>query len=147
MISFERTNGPRTEAEVQGLETRLGHPLPRDFRRFVIEIDGGIPEPNEIIAVDGRSVGVEVFLSLGDTRRFWAIEDPGHGPYPFGYLPIGLDVGGNSFLLALTGAHVGSVWFWDHEAEQPVVTLDPLVAVRASFDVFLEDLRPFSFDP
>lgn len=147
MISFERTNGPRTEAEVQGLEIRLGYPLPVDFRRFVIEVDGGIPEANEITNADGWCVGVDVFLSLGDTRRFWAIEDPGHGPYPSGYLPIGLDAGGNTFLLELAGARAGSVWFWDHEQERPEVTLDPLVAVRASFDVFLEDLQPSRLEP
>jgi hypothetical protein len=36
---------------------------------------------------------------------------------PAGFMPIGLDQGGNLLTLALTGEAAGSIYFWDHEDE------------------------------
>ena len=56
-ITDSQRFGPATDADVRELEVSVG-PLPADYRAFLLEHNGGRPEPDEfaISDVEGSSV-------------------------------------------------------------------------------------------
>ncbi len=145
-ITDSQRFGPTTDADVRDFEAQVGR-LPADYRAFLLEHNGGRPEPEvfTISDVEGCS-SVDWLLCLVDDP-YWA-SLPQHqamfeGRVPPELLVFGSDPGGNQIALGLTAEHAG-VWFWDHENEemdedQPP-TWDNLTRVAPSFDAFLDRL-------
>ncbi len=137
-LRFEQPGQPADPAAVAGLERALGHQLPDDYRRFLLEVGGGKPQAN-VLDGEGR-VGVQRFLDLGgtlDLRRHQYGDR-----IPAGYLPIADAEGGNLLLLDLDA---GAVWFWDHEREaEEGAAPDPgaVAKVAESFADLYARLRP-----
>jgi len=54
-----------SEADLHRVERDLGIPLPKEFRQFMLESNGGKPESNVIVSPDGRgTVGVTMFFGI-----------------------------------------------------------------------------------
>ena len=115
---------PAPEDEVDKLEQRIGHPLPDDYRKFLIACNGGFvggslwykgvdPEGDEIEAGLHHIAGFreEPYLSING-----AIDNLG-GRIPSDLLYIHDDPFGNAILIGLTGDQKGRIYFWDHEEE------------------------------
>lgn len=87
-------NGPRlTESQVADLESRIGLPLPDDYRRFLLENNGGSPTPDVISGngVQGSETDLQVFFGINRTIDSDNIESTMHvmsdreetlSPYP-----------------------------------------------------------------
>jgi hypothetical protein len=114
-IRFEDTGPPAGEDELAELEDRAGRPLPVAYRDFLEAHDGATPEPNELPDAAGPGeVGVQSFFSVEEVlRRLDAI---GPDRIPEDLLPIADDEYGNGLFVHLDD---GSVWSYDHEAEDP----------------------------
>ncbi|HWO21181.1 MAG TPA: SMI1/KNR4 family protein [Kofleriaceae bacterium] len=101
-------------------ERRFGHPLPDDYRRFLLEVNGGYP------ADENSWIGhftVNRLFSLCDqddesrdleTRAGWARTSLPHSDLLF----IG-HFDGARILLALNGGHRGEVWSQDTVDQRP----------------------------
>lgn len=113
MISINNSGYPQIEkSDVLGLESHFNLSLPSDYVQFLLDYNGGRPEPNYLIIPD---LGVEVvlgdFLGIGVehydlTKLIHKMMDD----MPKAHLPIGFDPGGNVYFIDSTN---GEVFYWD----------------------------------
>ncbi|HEX8308951.1 MAG TPA: SMI1/KNR4 family protein [Allosphingosinicella sp.] len=111
---------PLREAQLRALDDEFGCALPGAYRQFLLDSNGGRPEHQAVLRQEGDS---------GDlVDRFFGLEPAGadsllgafdlySSRVPRGLLPVARDPFGNLFLLGLAGPRLGTVCFWDHEAE------------------------------
>jgi hypothetical protein len=148
--------GPQvTDAQIRTFEELFGHPLPDDYRQFLLAVNGGrLDRANREFA---QGV-VNRLFSLEDTdddsrdlatRASW---ERASLPSP-DLLPIGHYDGGNSLLLVLAGEHRGEVWFMltgddarPDDANPRVLWHDrrDMRKLADSFEQFMRSLRPLS---
>lgn len=131
-------NGGTTESQVRAFEADLGVALPVDYRRFLLEHNGGSPI---ICCFDVPGWGdslVNEFYGLGfsDYRSIdRAIERRVDVLSTTQTIPIGYDPGGNGIFMGVGPANFGVVYFWDHEEEDGA-----LIQLAPSFEAFIEGL-------
>jgi len=148
--------GPRvTNAQVEAFEKSFGHPLPDDYRQFLLDVNGGgLDRAN---CEFDRGV-VNRLFSLDDTddeSSDLATRANRSGPM----LPspdllfIGHDDFSDRILLALAGEHRGEVWFMitgddarPDDANPRVLWHDrrDMRKLATSFEQFMRALRPLS---
>lgn len=152
--------GPTSEASIQEFESYIGHVLPVDYRQFLLQHNGGRPEPDAftlgIHGYDEENVVMCFFpvrdLKLGKVEvekfqelRTWPLHcawDDLQNDLVNLYeteldpplLPIGTDGSGNYFCVILEGEQRGAVVFLDHETAESA-------HLANSFTSFLEQLR------
>lgn len=123
--------------------------LPEDYKRFLIETNGGIPVVS-LFPVKGREYSpfdnVQAFLGIGvpiPTSELAYAYDLYAGGLPFGIVPIANQDEGNYVCLDLRGGKEKIV-FWDkrHFWSTGEWREQDLYAVADSFDQFLTLLRP-----
>ncbi len=157
---MERRGHTVTEDDVRRFEQHIGHELPDDYRRFLLEVNGG------------RTAGTHCrFAVRRDARHFetilnalFSLDDPNTSRdlatwqlYGEGHLPVGLEIGADDgaspIVLVLAGPHRGEVWFldrlnYDHDANQRRDWFDRTDALRIadSFAEFMAGLRPLNDD-
>lgn len=123
-----------SEEEIQQAERQLGVAFPQDYREFVSQYDGAIPEEN--IFGNDFNIGIRNFISVLELmNEALAIER-----LPNNVWPIAADSNGNYICIRKNDF---SVLFWDHEVENGDKHL------ASSFGEFLERLKPYdpSSDP
>jgi hypothetical protein len=151
-----KERGPQvTDAQVRAFEQSYGHPLPDDYRQFLLDVNGGQPARANREFDQGV---VNNLFSLEDTeddssdlaeRATWTrpmLPSPD-------LLFIGHDDGGNRLLLALAGEHRGEVWYMltgddarPDDANPRVLWHDrrDMRKLADSFEQFMRSLRPLS---
>lgn len=152
MNTIRRILPPINEQELQEYEATLGVRLPNDYRDFLLEFNGGVPEndcfllPGEVSYADSS---VRTFFgltpdfenSLAYYFKIYVMANRIHGDM----LPIAKDYGGNVVVLAIKGPRVGEILFWNHELEgieQEPSLVEHLIPVASSFADFLGGLLP-----
>jgi hypothetical protein len=143
--------GPEVvESDVNGFERRFGVVLPRDYRTFLLAVNGGRTARTH--REFDRGVLNELF-SLNDTNADIAewnerIREDLKTP---DLIIVGIDDGGGRILLAVNGEHSGEVWFQVHD-ERPW-DANPRVLwhdrrdfrkLADSFAAFMSSLRPLT---
>ena len=153
--------GPTSEVEIGRFEEHIGHRLPDDYRAFLLEHNGGRPDPDAFTLmmddaeeenivmcffpmrdISVGTVEVEEFEEL----RSWPVhcawddlQDDLVNLYekeldePL--LPIGTDGSSNYFCIVLTGDGRGRIVFLESEMAETTVLAE-------SFSDFLATLRP-----
>src|SRR5262245_27230830 len=77
--------------------------FPEDYKKFLIEHNGGRPEPNIIVAGSFKT-DVQAFLGMHDGpfhANLWQHMQVFQNRIPGWYLPIATDSGGNLFIMSL----------------------------------------------
>lgn len=130
------------------LERQLGATLPDDYRRFMLEFNGGRPEPSGFVFATGggkSDSAVRYFLTLDEREERYTIQqflNQYRDRIPPNTLPIACDSFGNLVLLDAGDRASGAVCFWDHEKENAEEsTWDNVVVVAPSFSTFLSALE------
>lgn len=137
------------EATLDAVQARIGRPIPAAYRRFLLEHNGGWPEPGDfsITWANGRQeqISVEWFLPV-NTQEVIDLEATlkvYRDRVPEALFPIAR-AGGGLVCVTVAGEQQGQVFFWDHEEEaeegEPP-TWDNLYPVAEHFDAFLANLR------
>ncbi|MGM0554959.1 MAG: SMI1/KNR4 family protein [Myxococcota bacterium] len=144
-IKHSNPHGPVTDGQLQIVEEFLGVNLPRDYRTFLLEHNGGEPEPNVVRWGEASD-------SSDIVREFYGVHrGPSHanliwttkvfaGRIPERMIPIADDPFGNQYCLALTRGR-GKVFFWDHELEGSEDEDEPLILIAESFTEFFESFE------
>ncbi len=144
-----RRCGPRlSESTLQAVEQELGVRLPEDYRKFMLEFNGGRPVPEDSFDVQqcDQLSGVERFSPIdeSDANGVLATRKIMDGRLPPDTLAIADAPCGDLILLTINGHDVGSVFFWDHEDEL-ISGGPPLYAnahrIADSFSEFFRSLR------
>jgi hypothetical protein len=143
--------GPEvTESDVAGFEKRFGVVLPRDYRAFLLEVNGGGTATthcefdrgtlNHLFSLNSPDADIAEWNER--VRKDLKINE---------IIAVGVDDGGGLVLLAVNGDHAGEVWFQVHE-ERPWEA-NPRVLwhdrrdfrkLADSFSAFMSSLRPLT---
>lgn len=150
VLQINNPGPPLTEADILALEGRLSLALPELYRRFLLDYNGGEPEPAEFQFKHEHGPytdsTVEYFFSVGgvpDNRSFdwnynlYKVEED---RLPHNMVPIAHDPGGNLICISMAGIDAGAVFFWDHEAETEPPSYENLHLVADDFQEFLNGL-------
>jgi SMI1/KNR4 family protein SUKH-1 len=127
------------ELDVARFERVNNVTLPKGYRRFLSDQNGGRPRDGEFPVPGWGVTVIDTFFGIGTgdsydlQRQFDRLADSRNSDL----LPIATDPGGLLLFLAIRGAHVGRIFFWDHKdsASQPV-------QVAADFETFAASLKP-----
>lgn len=121
---IEMKSPPAPEDDVAGLEKRVGHSLPADYRQFLIDCNGGYLGGSLWFQgnnPDGEEVGAGIHHIAGfrEESHFSITDalDTYEGRIPDDLLYIHDDPGGNAICIGLTGERKGKIYFWDHEED------------------------------
>ena len=149
-----RWHGPAvSEADVAGFEAQLGHALPEDYRRFLLEVNGGR------LAMENKSFrcgNVNMLFSLNDPDErndllTYALRERSSSLLPSpDLLSVGYDDGAAPILIALAGERRGEVWFENTSDPRPegsnprVLWFDrrDMKKLADSFEQFMGTLKP-----
>lgn len=132
-----------TPDEVDVVESLAMHPLPADYRAFLLSGNVYVPEENHFTARDVTG-NVAKFLGLSTQRDedIRAVVETYADRVPPDVLPIALAGGGNLLCLHLLS---GAIYFWDHEEEAgegDAVDFSNLHYVTDSLSAFLRSMVP-----
>ena len=122
-ITEKVTEEKPDDSQLDELEKKLGSTLPRFYREFLKNTNGGRPNPRKFsfTTKDGthENDNVHFFYSLysGKIESLEESIDILKGRIPEGTLPIASDPFGNEILLRLGNQPDGPAYFWDHELE------------------------------
>ena len=149
--------GPLTVEMLEDFERELKAQLPDDYRAFLLQHNGGTPQPACFLAPDDPLEGDASPQSEREVVCFFALHhnawddstEEGSLAFPLqeawrdlaaeqpesNLLPIGKDWSGNYICLKYAGQERGQVLFYDHEYEVATSLAD-------TFEVFLVGLQP-----
>lgn len=106
--------------EIKNFETEYNVNLPERYKGFLLNWNGGYPEPSmfEISVEKGVSV-IDHFFGIGDEESDLSdYIDVYEYRLPTGFVPIAYDPGGNVICLGTKDPYYDNIYFWDHENEQ-----------------------------
>ena len=154
------------ERDLSVAELRIGVIFPEQLQSFLLKTNGGRPNPNQFDFKDTQDRAdascVEWFTGIyanNDTlavpysyerdieaaARVFKIKEQ---RLPVELLAIGRDGLGNLICIAVSGVHLGKIFFWDHENEvdpdedeQPLDWWRNVCLVANSFNEFLDKLH------
>jgi len=151
-----------SKEDIAYLEGEIGHKFPSEYMRFLLDYNGGMPQPDchDVQNTEGTNigsfVGIHVFYSIAgveakssDQEDDYTIEwsySTYQGRIPENFLPIGEDAGGNQICLSLNGEDRGSVWYWDHEAEIAPPSYRNCYKIADSFQTLLDGLFEYDYE-
>lgn len=146
--SMSFSSPPITEADLGRVETRLGISLPVPYRRFLLQHNGGRPNPAAFRFAPGAygDSAVNMFFPINPDEYYDLLNQAEvyRNRVPSHILPIADDPGGNLVCIAASGPDAGKIYFWDHEREVEdgeVPAARNLSLVAPSFDRFVDALR------
>lgn len=108
--------------DMNQFEDEIGIKLPEQYRLFMLENNGGKILPNFFNIPEST-------IKYSLLSKFSSINSDGYGfgtrqilnykkdRFPDGFIPIGIDPGGNLILMGLRDSYREKVYFWDHETE------------------------------
>jgi hypothetical protein len=147
---MERRGPTVGEAEVAAFENRLGSTLPDDYRRFLLEVNGGRPADEN---AQLSHIVINQLFSLADKdKKSRDLEARACTTLPS---PDLLFIGygdGAMILLALSGSHRGEVWSQDtvdprsNDSNPRVLWHDrrDMTKLAGSFEEFVRMLKPLA---
>jgi len=143
-----------SEEDLRLLEAEIPVTLPQDYRQFLLEHNGGRPEPDSypLQGLAKNPYGaIQLFFGIGNpvetSSILWNYRVM-EGRIPPNLFPIACDNSGDLLCLSLYGDDAGSVVFWDYYAEHYPPTYDNVYRVPGadSFSAFIELLQPYPDD-
>jgi hypothetical protein len=149
MVTIRNTGRPLSELDIKNFERRLGCCLPKAYRRFLLENNGGRPPlgANGIIIehLPGGETDVGDFFGIDRPIKSSTIDwnlDMFRGRISNQLLPIACDSGGNLFCISLSEQDYGSVVYCDFDPGFGCHVSNSAIyyPVAPEFDSFLEKI-------
>ena len=132
---------------LEAFEKLLGSSLPKDYRQFLIQHNGGKPTPSYFLISDKKgNDAIDHFYGLHDGPRYARLDNAFEvykGRIPGCLLKIADDPLGNAICIGIKGKYRGKIYFWDHELEGNIwqqLLGRHITLVSDSFRNFLDSL-------
>jgi hypothetical protein len=115
-------HGATSSEAIGNFEARWALVLPIEYKRFLLDSNGGYPTPNIFVVPRWYGYGNSVmsFYGIHDgpkTKRLdWACKVYNER-VPADLIPIAYDANDNNICLGWKGERKGKIYFWDHEDE------------------------------
>lgn len=109
-----------TDERIAEVESCLEIIFPTDYKQFLLQHNGGYPEPGTFTIGHGPEESqISYFFSIqeDETSNLLEMIKLTKGQIPRNMLPVAYDDVGNLILLGVSGDQTGQVYFWDHEQE------------------------------
>lgn len=149
-INIQDSEKALTEVDLVRLEEQIQHRIPDAYRVFLLNHNGGYPEPSDF-KIDSDTEestqisSVDWFLGIGgqeSTELKYCIETY-KGRLPKSLFPVARDPGGSLICISTKKDDLGKVYFWEHEeevedSEEP--NESNLYLIADSFEAFLNSL-------
>lgn len=139
------TLGPPVCADdIARIEQDLDAKLPADYKKFLLQFNGGAPTPDtvDVLNAPDMPTDVQVFFGIGRPVRssdlFWNLAFINKRCFGQHLLPIACDSGGNLFCLRVERDETVEVVYCDLDQSDCVMYF-----VASSFSEFFNKLRPF----
>jgi len=132
-----------TIEEIKEFETENQVSFTKKYKEFLIQWNGGYPEPNLFRVSDEQGVSVlNEFYGIGDMYSNLAdYIDIYEYRLPDGFLPIANDPGGNIICLGTQEPYYEKIYFWDHEQEpEDAEDMSNMYFLADNIDDFLDNL-------
>ena len=143
-------HGPKiSDADISELEERIDWRLPEEYRDFLLEFNGGRPEPDiaDIKGLPGGCSDVQFFFGIYPSEEAYSIDwnlETLVERLDDGVLPIACDSGGSVYCLSLHAEDYGVVSYCDLQSVvADYETAPTFYPVAPNFDAFLNGLYPF----
>jgi hypothetical protein len=152
--------GPKlSEARLAEVEKRFGIQLPKEYRDFMLDKNGGEPEPAGVCRKRSKtpnfSCSYLYSIDAEPSYENWiwmyeAMKNENEPRLPKRLIPIGDDGGSNAYCLSVSGKDVGNVYWSDHEEffvpdppKRVVPDMTGITLVADSFEKFLNQFAEF----
>lgn len=120
-VKLERAFPPTSKEEIARFEARHGILLPIEYKRFLLQFNGGAPEPDsfDVPGWAHKATGMQRFLGIspGDIDDLDRVRNVYSERVPSDLLPIATDSFGNVIAIGIKAKRRGKIYFWDHEDE------------------------------
>ena len=150
---MRKMNKPANKESVKKLENRIGTTLPKDYKEFLLNYNGGKPELyifpeteklyslalDEVYGLDTGEKATDINWNIDILNDYDRIMNQ--------FIPIGNAINGDQFTLGISGKFKDKVYLWDHNQE---VHYDDFIKdelpenmyqLADSFDEFLNKLE------
>jgi SMI1 / KNR4 family (SUKH-1) len=148
MVTIGNANphGPLVEEMLHIFENKIGVQLPQDYRDFLSNYNGGVPDPSGFWITQGDDGScVNQFYGLHNGPRWFSIDGCTNVEWgiPDMLLSIGDDGTGNLICLGIKGEQEGFIYFVDHEIHpyNNRESFDGISKLASSFSEFLSSLQ------
>jgi hypothetical protein len=150
-MKMEKVYKNLNESVLSAIEEFWGFGLPKSYRKFLLETNGGIPSNGYFYFYKkkDRSFITSFFGVVKDFNNNILIKEKyANNRVPGNMLPIGRDVYGNLILISVKNKDRGKIYFWDHEMEAnteagEIADYRNLILISDSFDEFMNGLHSF----
>lgn len=146
MVTIIHPKKPATLEDISDFERDIKCVLPSDYKKFLMEYNGGQPHPDSFRYFSDRNdaSSVDRFLSLGKEKNSNLLKYYNNykGRIPFSFIPIAHDAGGNLVIMELK-ANENKIYFWDHELEADegdAPDISNVYLINQSFSDFIDNL-------
>ncbi len=148
MFSVDNSGPSLTERDVAELEASLGFSLEASYRQFLLNHNGGTPNPNCTDVPGFGETDVQVFFGIGRNVESSCISwnlGTLQERLPGRLVPIACDSGGNVFCLSAREEDEGAILYFDLESVfGNLEAQTPTYEVAPSFREFATNLKPIS---
>jgi cell wall assembly regulator SMI1 len=116
--AISKINNPTSINEIQLIESQIGISLPNDYKRFLLDTNGGRPQNDvfdRILPEDSNPIETSLrnFLSVDELLRVWnnikEYEEIEEGMV----IPIALTAGSPIVCIGIGEANNGEIYVWD----------------------------------
>ena len=150
MVIFNNIGAKISQTDITELEKRIGFSLPDSYQKFLIQYNGGNPEPDCFIIPNCQHIYSIINNLWGVLPNQWNdleenIEIFEHR-FPQGFISIGRDLGSSQILISLEEKTYGKIYYWDVEEEPQddinrIEDYSNLFLVAENFESFLSNIK------
>ena len=147
MINIDNGGYKLDEKIFKVVERFLGLKLPKAYRTFLLDVNGGKCSSNSFFISEKEGEdSIRYFFGINEDESYDLLSciKRYKKRVPLNMLPIANDSFGNLILLSISDPDYGKVYFWDHDWEVEdgqIPDYSNLTLIADSFEEFLNSLK------
>ena len=139
-MEIEKINESLSLENLESFEHNRNITLPKDYRKFLLEYNGGYPNPGIYKILDELGEGIlNIFYGIGSMydnleKKFDIFDEI----LEIGFIPIADDPSGNQICIGISKEYFGQIFHWAHDEEDH--EMENMYLLSRSFNEFLDSL-------